>query len=246
MANVFQGSLPSPFSHLLCGVTRWGSLPIFLPLESPVAGKSKKGMKGGCCGQGAGTGFRVPASKRPGKVLSEGWSCPNQSGWFLPAPELFGQRGIKGGQGYLFTFCPPFWLKEIRANLLCPAPPSFLSLFLVSLLRTLRTKNPKFEREGLLSPPHYPWCDPALSPRSSPLREQRHRFPQMMSDSSYYSPGRGGNLGTERESHSSVVTQDSDSLVEALKPHPSSKSVFPPRKMSIKGANSRKPASNVP
>lgn len=115
---MFQGSLPSPFSHLLCGVTRWGSLPIFLPLESPVAGKSKKGMKGGCCGQGAGTGFRVPDSKRPGKVRSEGWSCPNQMWLVLISSRALraGQRGIKGGQGYLFTFFPSFLAKGDRSG----------------------------------------------------------------------------------------------------------------------------------
>lgn len=196
--------------------------------------------------QGQALGFQIPNAQ--GKYGQKGGAAQIKCGWSLSAPELFGQGSVesKEARAICLLFFPPFWLKEIKANLLCPAPPSFLSLFLVSLLRTLRTKNPKLEREGLLSPPHYLWCDPALSPRSSTLWEQLHRFPQMMSDSSYYSPGRGGNLGTERESHSSVVTQDSDSPAEALKPHPSSKSVFPPRKMSIKGSNSRKPASNVP
>lgn len=83
-------------------------------------------MKGGRCGQGAGQvlGSQIPATQ--GKSGQKGGVAQIEFGSFLSAAELFGQAvWNQRGQGYLFTFFPPFWQRQIKADpLLCPAPPS--------------------------------------------------------------------------------------------------------------------------
>ena len=164
--------------------SRWKSLSSVSPLSLCCCGEQEGEERwmlwAGYWDRLWGHSFQAPRKRPVGKVGLPELNLAS----FYQLPSSLGSSGIRGDQDCLFTSFPPFQQKEIKANpLCCPAPPSFLPPFLVSL-RSLRTKNPTFEREGLFS---FPWRDSAQSPGLSILQEQWQGFLQMISDSSYYS-----------------------------------------------------------
>lgn len=116
-----QRPLPSPLRSSLPWGSRWARLPIFCPMESP---RQRVDIVGRCRLWGP----RLHAPREKAGRGGAAWL-----GWFLSAPEFFGQA-VKQRSPRLsvYTLCPAH-----------PLPPFLLSL------SSLTMENPKFERGGL-------------------------------------------------------------------------------------------------
>ena len=151
MLTCSEASLPAP-SLISCVRFPDGKVsPSFPPLVS-IAGASKDGPERWALRAGCRDRFEVPKFQLPNESPVRRAELPrsNLARSYQLQSSSGRQCGIKGGQGYLFTFFPPFWQKEIKANLLlCPAPPSSCPGLPKKTKRAL--KNPKFERGDLPS-----------------------------------------------------------------------------------------------